>query len=248
MNETASQYGDKEAAVYAETDEYPVRKWAEFPTFLGQLGSLDGRSVLDLACGTGILTRLVADHGAARVVGVDSSAPMIEQARLAGDRDGRIEYRVTDVSEMPVQGSFDAVTTGWLFNYAATREQLAGFCHVIAENLGHHGRLVATIATPDFESDATYARQYGVSIDMPQAKVDGATWTFTLHLSDPITIEVYYWTRPAYEAALREAGFEEIAFSTTVPTEEGIREMGAEYWQTWSTNPAITVLSATKAS
>lgn len=248
MNETASRYGDKEAAVYGEIDEYPVRKWAEFPTILGQLGPLDGQSVLDLACGTGVLSRLAADHGAAQVVGVDSSAPMIEQARLAGDRDGRIEYRVADVSAMPVQGSFDAVTTGWLFSYAATREQLAGFCHAIAGNLRHQGRLVATIADPDFDPDPTYGHRYGTSVDMPHGKADGATYTFTLHLSDPMTVENYYWSRLAHEAALREAGFDEIAFTTVLPSEEGVREMGAEYWQAWIANPDSIILSARKAS
>lgn len=248
MNESAIQYGEKEAAVFVETNEYPVRKWAEFPTLLGRLGPLGGQSVLDLACGTGILTRLVADHGAEHVVGVDSSAPMIEQARLAGDRGGRIEYRVADVSAVPTVGTFDAVTTGWLFNYAATREQLADFCHVIAGNLCHHGSLVATIGNPDFDPDPAFARQYSVSVDMPHGKVDGASHTFTLHASDPMTVEVWYWSRQAYEAALREAGFDEIAFTTILPIEEGVREMGAEFWQMWIANPADTILSARKAS
>ena len=41
------------------------------------LGPLDGKRVLDLACGFGIYTQLLKQHGAAQVIGVDISPEML---------------------------------------------------------------------------------------------------------------------------------------------------------------------------
>src|SRR4051812_49318302 len=44
------------------------------------LGSVDGRRVLDVACGNGLFARRLAELGA-DVVATDISAPMLERAR-----------------------------------------------------------------------------------------------------------------------------------------------------------------------
>jgi hypothetical protein len=72
MGDPSQQYGAEAAEVYDESADWPVRRWAEFPTFLAALGPVTGEQVLDLACGTGIVTRLVAGQGAAHVLGVES--------------------------------------------------------------------------------------------------------------------------------------------------------------------------------
>ena len=46
--------------------------------------AIEGVDVLDLACGQGIATRALATAGARRVVGVDSSAAMLDLARAHG--------------------------------------------------------------------------------------------------------------------------------------------------------------------
>lgn len=84
-------------------DNVPYEKWADF--LCGQMeryGIRDG-ILLDLGCGTGKLTRLMADRGY-DMIGVDSSAEMLEIAReqelhlgdcaAAGDEDA--ELRTTD--------------------------------------------------------------------------------------------------------------------------------------------------------
>jgi ubiquinone/menaquinone biosynthesis C-methylase UbiE len=49
----------------------------------GLLGSVVGRRVVDVACGQGIASRRLAERGAT-VVGVDSSPPMLANARRHG--------------------------------------------------------------------------------------------------------------------------------------------------------------------
>lgn len=73
---------------------------------------LEGRTVLDLGCGSGgIALSLAEDYGAARVVGVDVEAPVLEKARQrAGERglDDRVEFLRVEPGPLPFpDGSFD---------------------------------------------------------------------------------------------------------------------------------------------
>ena len=65
------------------------------------------RTVLDLGCGEGWLTRALASHGI-DVTGVDASEPLIEAARALGG--GRFE--VADYDALP-QTNFDAVVANF---------------------------------------------------------------------------------------------------------------------------------------
>jgi SAM-dependent methyltransferase len=65
-----------------------------------------GDRVLDVACGTGIVTRKAVPHGA-QAVGVDLNGPMIEVARAI---EPSIEWIVADACELPLpDDSFDLV-------------------------------------------------------------------------------------------------------------------------------------------
>ncbi len=81
-------------------DELLVGGSGPHETALKTLGELlpdvDGARVVDVACGQGIASRLLAERGA-QVVGVDSSPVMIDNARRHGTPVGpNIEYRVDD--------------------------------------------------------------------------------------------------------------------------------------------------------
>jgi SAM-dependent methyltransferase len=70
------------------------------------------RDVLELAAGTGVVTRAMASRlaGDARIVATDLNQPMLDYAaqRLAGDR--RVEWRQADALALPfADASFDAV-------------------------------------------------------------------------------------------------------------------------------------------
>lgn len=68
-----------------------------------------GASVLDVGCGTGTLSVLLAEHGR-RVTGVDLSPRMLERARAKADKhEVSVEFLLGDASDPPVQASFDVV-------------------------------------------------------------------------------------------------------------------------------------------
>ncbi len=102
----------------------PAQVYEEYygPAIFGPLServiphaSPDGAAhVLDLACGTGILTRRLASatSEATQVVGVDSNPAMLEVARSLADHEGRrIQWRQGDGTALDLpDASFDLVT------------------------------------------------------------------------------------------------------------------------------------------
>lgn len=72
----------------------------------------DGGAVLELACGTGILTRILRDRlpASVRLVATDLNDPMIESAAQKFRKDEPIEWKQADASSLPFDDhSFDAV-------------------------------------------------------------------------------------------------------------------------------------------
>jgi demethylmenaquinone methyltransferase/2-methoxy-6-polyprenyl-1,4-benzoquinol methylase len=106
------------------------RRWKE--RLIDLAAPLDGRRVLDLACGTGDLTFAAADQGA-NVTGLDLTPRMIELAREkpAGHRAG---FVVGDMMALPFpDASFDVVTTGYgLRNVPVLQTAIAEIHRVLA--------------------------------------------------------------------------------------------------------------------
>ena len=91
-------------------DEADARK-----EYLALLGISPGERVLDVGCGSGAVTRAIAERVApgGSVVGSDSSPALLRVAREHAEAAGvgqMIEWRVADCRELPFDGeSFDAV-------------------------------------------------------------------------------------------------------------------------------------------
>jgi demethylmenaquinone methyltransferase/2-methoxy-6-polyprenyl-1,4-benzoquinol methylase len=83
--------------------------------------------VLDVACGTGDLSFVLADAGAGRVVGLDFCRPMLEVARRKAVEESRtVPFVEGDALSLPfADETFDAVTIAFgLRNLAGVREGL----------------------------------------------------------------------------------------------------------------------------
>jgi ubiquinone/menaquinone biosynthesis C-methylase UbiE len=79
-----------------------------------------GNHVLDVGCGTGLVTRYVADRvgGEGRTVGLDPTPFMLQRARAASTRYPTIEWREGTAEQIPFpDGSFDVVVSnqGWQY-------------------------------------------------------------------------------------------------------------------------------------
>jgi demethylmenaquinone methyltransferase/2-methoxy-6-polyprenyl-1,4-benzoquinol methylase len=101
-------------------------RWRSY--LVSRLEVVPEATVLDVACGTGaVATEIVRRYGA-RVVGVDQSAAMLEEARRRVG--GAIELHEARAEALPFEdASFDALTFTYLLRYvddpAATMRELA---------------------------------------------------------------------------------------------------------------------------
>jgi trans-aconitate 2-methyltransferase len=110
--------------------------WQLGQGLLDLLAPQQGERILDVGCGTGQLTRKMAEAGA-DVVGIDSSAEMIGQAR---QNYPHLQFALQDVTTMSYQNEFDAVFSNATLHWVLNGEAAA---RAMARALKPNGRLAA---------------------------------------------------------------------------------------------------------
>jgi trans-aconitate 2-methyltransferase len=110
---------------------YADERGRPFVDLLARIEATDPRSVVDLGCGPGNLTALLADRWPdAGVVGLDASPDMIAKARAAG---GRISFEVADLRSWTPSAPVDVLVSN------ATLQWVPGHLDLLP-------RLVAAVA------------------------------------------------------------------------------------------------------
>jgi SAM-dependent methyltransferase len=235
---------------YKKSRALPFRHHVEAYTYLAVIGTFAGKAVLDLACGEGTYARLAKRSGAARVLGVDLSAAMIELARQEEAREPLgIEYVVEDVARLGHVGDFDLVIASFLLNYARTSQQLQEMCAVIAANLRPGGRFV-TLNNNSEQAIDTYEklRKYGYvkSVQTPSLS-EGSPITITIRVEGrEFSFDNYYLSLECHERALRSAGFQTVRWHALRLAPEGAQEYGEEFWGDLLDCKPIIVIEATR--
>ncbi|MGC4087448.1 MAG: methyltransferase domain-containing protein [Polyangiaceae bacterium] len=95
-----------------------------------------GERVLDLGCGGGELTRLIADSGA-QVLGIDSSPQMLTQARAAYPE---LRFEQVEAEALDYDAEFDAVFSNAALHWMPRADEVASAMH---RALRSGGRLAA---------------------------------------------------------------------------------------------------------
>src|SRR6185295_11367496 len=107
---------------------------------MNRIGSLEGKKVLDVACGEGFYTRKLRQAGADEVLGIDLSEAMIQLARDQESRDPLgITYRVEDACAESTRQEFDLVVSAWLLVYARNQAELSAMCRGLSSRLKSGG-------------------------------------------------------------------------------------------------------------
>src|SRR5260221_2355409 len=100
-----------------------------------QLAPQQGERILDLGCGTGYLTNLIARAGA-RVVGIDKSTSMIERAKAAYPD---LDFQVRSATDFHFDTPFDAIFSNAALHWVLKKEN-------VIDNIYRHlrtgGRLI----------------------------------------------------------------------------------------------------------
>lgn len=91
-------------------DNVPYKEWNTYLTGLLKEYGIEDGLVLELGCGTGKITRLLAKSGY-DMIGVDNSEEMLRIAMETGEEDEGILYLLQDMREFELYGTVRAVVS-----------------------------------------------------------------------------------------------------------------------------------------
>jgi len=238
-----SQY-DTIAEQYAETQDKRLNRVYNYePSFLEVAGNLVERTVFDMACGDGRMTRQAVARGAVEVTGVDLSPEMI---KLAQEKGGCIDYFQGRVGKLGPIAKFDQVWGTFLLHYAETKEELEAMAEDIAINLRTGGKFVAFNQNPLCPFSKEY--QYGTTVFPEGPLFEGQRIKVTLWDGDKegASFVNYHWNISTYNQALTKAGLKDIVWHPTKVSSEGIAKFGKEFWDKAYQYPTVNIIEARK--
>ena len=167
-----------------------------------------GELILDLGCGTGHLTQTIAESGA-NVIGIDSSASMIETARITYPH---LEFHVADAKDFSFASAFDAIFSNATLHWILEADQVV---RCIAASLKPGGRFVAEFGGKGNVATITTAVQQSFR-ELMHKDVDFG-WYFP-------SIGEYASLLEKHDLDVRSA----LLFERPTPLEDG--EMGLRNW------------------
>jgi demethylmenaquinone methyltransferase/2-methoxy-6-polyprenyl-1,4-benzoquinol methylase len=174
-----------------------------------QSSLVEGARVLDVACGTGDLSLVLARAGAAQVVGLDFCRPMLEVARRKAEKDSRaIPFVEGDALRLPfADETFDAATIAFgLRNLAGVSDGLKELRRILRPG----GRLaVLEFSSPVVPGFRALFRFYFARV-LPRigGLVSGERGAYE-YLPDSVS---RFPDQKRLAALMREAGFENVSY------------------------------------
>ncbi|MFF7356254.1 class I SAM-dependent methyltransferase [Streptomyces filipinensis] len=224
----------------------PLVRYGEVPSFLGMVGDVRGKSVLDLACGTGFYSREFKRRGATDVLGVDISVEMIAVAREIEQREPLdVRYEIGDVSELrPLGRRYDIGVAVQCLNYAESAAALERMCRNIHRSLVPGGEFFVFCQKPDYRFDCASLDKYGFLCEPTGEESETGPRARVTALLDPKPISIVSTVprREVYEECLRASGFSEVRWVPLQVSEAGIREFGEDFWTDLLAHPPLEML------
>ena len=127
-------------------DNVPYEVWGRYIVEKLRANGIDSGYVVDLGCGTGKLTTLLADAGY-DMIGIDNSFDMLDMALER--EDGRILYLMQDMREFEPGEKVSAVVSACdSINYILEPEDLQAVFFCVSESLKEGGIFIFDINTP----------------------------------------------------------------------------------------------------
>ncbi|HZO95831.1 MAG TPA: class I SAM-dependent methyltransferase [Gaiellaceae bacterium] len=204
---------DRCAARYDELRPVDGNWWQLFDAIV-VAGSLRGRRVLEVGCGTGRLAAALAERARARVWAVDASAEMVARAKALG-----VNARVARAEALPFKrGWFDAVVMRMVVHLLDRPRAFADAARVLAPG----GVLVVASEDPDAFDEIWFARFFPSVPALDRARFPAA---------------------PALEAELAAAGLpatrvERLVQERTIGREQALDVIASKAYSTFELLPA----------
>ena len=234
------------AAVYDTfMDNIPYEEWGDYLKELLKKNQVEEGLVLDLGCGTGTMTEILAEAGY-DMIGVDNSEDMLEIAMEKKEKSGHdILYLLQDMREFELYGTVKAVVSICdSVNYITEEEELLEVFRLVNNYLDPKGIFIF-----DFNTEYKYREILGDSTIAENREECSFIWENYYYEEERINeYELSLFSReedsdlyrkyeethfqkaydlPVIQRLIEESGLEYIAaydaFSHNAPTEESER-------------------------
>jgi len=192
------------------------------PAFFELIGEVKGKTILDLACGEGYNTRILAKKGG-KIIGIDTSRKLIEFARQEEEREKlNIRYYVMDACNMDEfpENCFDLVTCFMALQDIRDYEKAVS---QVARVLNNAGRFVFSIPHPCFETMMAKGRGIGATERYFGAARYPIQWNMK-RLAKPFKTTAFHRTLTDYSNALHKNKLFISRFIEPKPTLRGLRK------------------------
>ncbi len=193
------------------------------PNLLRLIGDVQGKSILELGCGTGYWLRLLRELGAAKCRGIDHASNQIEAAQLWEDAPAGIEFEVGDITK-PLEFSeqYDVVFLEHVLLEITSKEGLAATFRNACKAVKPGGKLVVS----DFHPFGPSSKPENVRLpeDFKYFQ-DGALFETVSQRVDGETIHYKncHWSLGALAEAITAAGFVISQIIEPLPSDEDVR-------------------------
>ena len=123
-------------------EDVPYKEWSRWIAEMLRAHGIEDGLVLDLACGTGVMTELLAEAGY-DMIGIDQSEEMLERALDRKEQSGHdILYLCQDMKEFELYGTVRAIVSVCdSMNYVLEEEAFLDILTAAAENYLDYGGL-----------------------------------------------------------------------------------------------------------
>lgn len=191
----------------------------EWQVLQEMLPSVQGMRVLDLGCGFGAFSRWAREQGAQRVVGVDLSEKMLNEARARTGDTGVAYYQAEMENPGLAEASFDLIYSALALHYI---QDFGALCAALTRILTPHGHFVFSIEHPIYTAPSHPGWQ---------TNADGTKiWALDSYLreGERVTdwiapgVVKYHRTIGTYLNTLREHGFQLVRLEEWGPSPEQI--------------------------
>lgn len=226
----------------------PVIRYGEVPSFLALVGDVTGKSVLDIACGTGFYSRELKRRGASRVFGFDISGAMVDAAKgLEAAEPLGIDYEVGDTATLrEFDEPFDVAVAVQAFNYAADVAEIERMMRNIRRSLVPGGAFYLFVQSPAYDFAGPSLEKYGFLFEGTGKDNEiGKGIRLTALLDPPVSFEAVVPSEETYETALAAAGFTGVEWVPLSVSAAGVEQFGEEFWAAHNGNPPLTMIRCT---
>jgi ubiquinone/menaquinone biosynthesis C-methylase UbiE len=224
------QVWDEAAEAWADfvrTGKDYFRGYLNNPAVFKLIGNIRGKRVLDLACGEGRNTRILAQKGTT-VTGIDLSPAMI---KLAEQKEAKeclgITYVVGDAAELNDfhDGSFDLVTC---FMALQDIEHMEKAVAEVFRVLKPKGRFIFSIPHPCFELVIKNGQPIRAYTDYFENVKFEINWNME-RLSKHFKSISFHRTLTDYSQALHKAGFQVSKLTEPKPSPKALKEFPEQF-------------------